>query len=120
MKNKLLEAFPWEYGCIICIFMTKAMYLTAPVVIIVWLRLNERVESINNLAITNNDDSYRANAAALIISRFKINCCKIFHFIPQVPSYLSEEAVYVSHTIFIVETIFFNISLFDSSIRNLS
>jgi len=75
-----LRPYLWKNRSIVSIFMTEAMNLTAPVVIIVWLRLNERVERIYNLTIANNDDSYRAYAATLIVSRFKIYCCKVFHF----------------------------------------
>src|SRR5574344_1634518 len=55
------------------------MYLTAPVVIIVWLRLNERVEIIYYLSISDNDYSNGTNRRTFIISRFEIYCCKIFH-----------------------------------------
>ena len=69
-----------EYRGIIRILTAKAMHLTAPVIIIVRLRLDERVKRIYNLTIAHNDDTYRAYAAALIVGRFEVYCCKIMHF----------------------------------------
>ena len=74
-----LRPYFWETRCIIRVFMTKTMNLRTPIVIIVRLRLDERVERINYLAIANNDDSYRAYAATLIVGRLKIYGCKISH-----------------------------------------
>jgi hypothetical protein len=34
----------WEYWCFLSILTAEAMYLAAPVIIIVWLGLNERIE----------------------------------------------------------------------------
>ena len=48
------------------------MHLTAPVVVIVGLWLDEGVEGIYYLAITHYDDTYRANRTTLIVGRFKI------------------------------------------------
>jgi len=69
-----------EHGRIIGIFAAETMNLTAPIVIIVRLRLDKRIERIYYLTAANNNNTYRANATALIISRFKIYCCKVLHY----------------------------------------
>ena len=68
-----------EDGGIFCVFPAKAMNLRTPVVVVVRLGLNEGVERIDYLAVTNDNDTNRADAAALVISRFKVNRCKILH-----------------------------------------
>ena len=75
-----LSPYFWKNWCIVSIFMTKTMHLATPVVIIVRLWLDKRVERIDYLTTTNNDNSNRAYATALIVCRFKIYCCKILHY----------------------------------------
>ncbi len=67
-----------ENRCVVCVITAQTVYLTTPVIIIVWLRLDERVEGINYLTIPNDDDTNRANTTALIVRSFEIYCCKIF------------------------------------------
>jgi len=69
-----------EDGGVFCVFPAKAMNLRTPVVVVVRLGLNEGVERIDYLAVTNDNDTNRANAAALVVSRFKIYSCKISHW----------------------------------------
>jgi hypothetical protein len=68
-----------EDGGIFCVFPAKAMNLRTPVVVVVRFGLNEGVEGIDYLAVPYNHDTNRADAAALVISRFKVNRCKILH-----------------------------------------
>ena len=68
-----------EDGGIFCVFPAKAMNLRTPVVVVVRLGLNEGVEGIDYLAVPNDNDTNRADAAALVVGGLKINCCKIFH-----------------------------------------
>lgn len=69
----------WEHGCIVRVFMAESVHLTAPIIIIVRLGLDERIERIHYLAITNNDDTNRTDAAPLVVCRFKIYGCKVSH-----------------------------------------
>ena len=66
-------------GCFIRIVATQTMYLTAPEIIIVWLRLDKRVERIYNFSIAYDDYSNGANRRTLVVSCLKIYCCKIQH-----------------------------------------
>ena len=91
-----LRPYIREYGGIVCIFVTKTMHLRTPIVIIVRLWLDERVERIHNLTIANNNNSNRANAAALIVSRFKIYSCKVLHCF---------SSLYLFHILFILPAI---------------
>ena len=68
-----------EDGGIFCVSPAKAMDLRTPVVVVVRLGLNEGVEGIDYLSVTNDNDTNRADAAALVVGGLKINCCKIFH-----------------------------------------
>ena len=69
----------WEHWGILSILTAEAMYLAAPVVVIVRLWLDERIERFYYLAIANNHYANRANGTALVVSRLKIYCCKISH-----------------------------------------
>jgi hypothetical protein len=53
--NKWLYLFPyfWEYGGFFCVLTSKTMYLATPIIIVVGLWLNQRVESIHYLTITH-------------------------------------------------------------------
>ena len=55
------------------------MNLAAPVVVVVRLRLDERVKRIDYLPIAHNDNANAAHAAPLIIGRLKSYCCKVLH-----------------------------------------
>ena len=44
-----------------------------------WLWLDQGIERIHYLTVPHNDNSYRANRRTLIVSRFKVYSCKIFH-----------------------------------------
>ena len=70
-----------EYWCILSIILAESMHLRTPIVIIVRLWLDERIERIYNLTIPDNDDSHRANGTAFVVCRFKIYCCKILHYL---------------------------------------
>ena len=63
----------------VCIRSAKTMHLTAPVVVILWLWLDERVETIHHLTSSNNNHANSAYRRTLIIGGFKIYSCKIFH-----------------------------------------
>ena len=75
-----LSPYVWEYRCIFSIVAAKPMYLTAPVVVVIRLWLDKRVERINYLAIPYDDYSDATNTASLVVSCFKIYCSKIFHY----------------------------------------
>ena len=50
-----------KYGGFLSIFTAETMHLAAPIVIVVGLWLYERIEGIDYLAITHNDDTNRTN-----------------------------------------------------------
>lgn len=85
-----------EYRSIVSIFMTEGMNLRTPVIIIVRLRLDERIERIYNLAIANNDNPHGTYRTPLIVCCFKIYSCKIFHF---------RSSLYLFHILFIFPAI---------------
>ena len=51
----------WEHWCLLRVFATKPMNLAAPVVIIIWLGLDERVERIYYLTVAYDHHTYRTN-----------------------------------------------------------
>ena len=55
----------------------QAMHLSAPVVIIVGLGLDERVELVHNLPVTDNDHSNGAYRRTIIVGGLEIYSCKI-------------------------------------------
>ena len=79
-----------EYWSILCIFLTKAMYLATPIILIVRLRLDERIECIYDFAIANNDNPHRTNTTTLVIGCFKIYSCKVSHdsVLPNIPPFV--------------------------------
>ena len=86
----------WEYWGFLGVFATEPVNLATPVVIIVRLWLDERVERIHNLTITYNDYANGANRTALVVCRFKIYCCKISHYL---------SSLYLFHILFILPAI---------------
>ena len=56
-----LRPYFGEYWCVLSVFLAETMHLRTPIIIIVRLWLDERVERIHYLAITHNDDTYRTN-----------------------------------------------------------
>jgi len=51
----------WEHWRFLCVFATKPMNLAAPVVVIVWLGLDKRVERIYYLTVAYYHHTYRTN-----------------------------------------------------------
>ena len=70
-----------EHGCGGCIGLCESVNLGAAVGIIIGFGQNERVERVGNEAVPNDDQSYGADAAALVVGGFEINGCKVFHFL---------------------------------------
>ena len=68
-----------EYWCIFCIFASKAMNLAAPVIIIIWFRLDQGIERIHNLAISHNHHTNRTNTSPLIVGCLEIYRSKVSH-----------------------------------------
>ena len=68
-----------EYGCILCIFSTKAMHLTTPVVIILRLWLDKRIELIHYLPTPHYHYANRAHRRAMVVGSLKIYGCEVLH-----------------------------------------
>ena len=64
---------------IVRVYSAKTMHLTAPVVVILRLRFDERVEAIHHLTSSYNNHANRAYRRTLIVGGFKIYSCKVFH-----------------------------------------
>ena len=69
----------WENGSLLGILTAKAVNLGTPIVIVVRLWMNERVELIHNLSVPNDDHTNRTYRRTIIVGRFKIYSCKISH-----------------------------------------
>lgn len=78
-KRFYLRPYLWEYGGIVGIVTAQSMHLAAPVIIIVRLWLNKRIERIYYLAIPYNYYTNTTNTASFVVCRFKIYRCKVFH-----------------------------------------
>ena len=67
--NQRLYLFPHlrKYRCIFSVLTSQAMHLAAPIIIIVGLRLDQRIKSIYNLAITHYHYANGANTGSLIV-----------------------------------------------------
>ena len=68
-------------GCIIRISLSKAVYFRIPIAIVVGFRLDEGVERIHYLSITDNHHSHTTYAGPFVVGSFKIYGCKIFHLL---------------------------------------
>ena len=66
-------------GSILGIISTQAVHLTAPVVVIIWLWLDERVEPVSNLTVTHDDDANSADRRPFVVGCFKVYCSKVLH-----------------------------------------
>ena len=67
-----------EDGGILCILRRETMNLGTPIIIIIGLRLNQRVEGIHDLAISDDNHTNGANAGSLVVGSLKIYCSKVF------------------------------------------
>ncbi len=76
------------------IAVAKSVHTLAEIGVIVGHGANERVETIDHLAITHHDHTHRADAGARTVCGFEIYCCEISHNsakiqnfgIPQLPA----------------------------------
>ena len=82
--NQWLYLFPdfWEDGGFLCVLTRETMHLGTPIIIIIGLRLDQRVEGINNLAISDDDHTNGANTGSLVVGSLKISALLVF--IPHV------------------------------------
>ena len=79
----------------------KTMHLTAPVVVILRLRFDERVEAIHHLTTSNNNHANRAHRRTLIVGGFKIYSCKVFHCCKVVSIICSMLVTKYKYTVFL-------------------
>ena len=79
--NEWLNLLPYfgKDWRIVSVFSTKAMNLTAPVVILLWLGLDERIELIHYLPTPHYHYANRAHRRALVVGCLKIYCRKVLH-----------------------------------------
>lgn len=91
----------------VCIRSAKTMHLTAPVVVILRLRLDERVETIHHLTSSNNNHANRAYRRTLIVGGFKIYSCKVFHCCKVVLNICSTLVTKHKDTVFLWHNYFF-------------
>ena len=68
-----------KHRCLLCVSASESMHLRTPIIIIVGLWLNQRVERIHDLTITYNHHANRADAGALVVGCLEINSCKVSH-----------------------------------------
>ena len=66
-------------GSLLSIVSRKTMHPTTSIIIIVGFGLDERIESIGDLAIPHNHHSNRTNACALVVGRLEVYCRKVSH-----------------------------------------
>ena len=77
--NQRLYLLPyfWEDWCLFRILSAEAVDLAAPIIIVVRLRLNQRIERIYNLTIPDYHHANGAHAGPLVVGCFKIDCCEV-------------------------------------------
>ncbi len=87
MGHKRQSLYQWlyllpnhrKYRSLFCVSASESMHLRTPIIIIVGLWLNQRVERIHDLTITYNHHANRADAGALVVGCLEINSCKVSH-----------------------------------------
>ena len=75
--NQRLYLFPdfGKYWGISCIIAAQAMYLTAPIIIVFWFWLDERVKCIYNLFTTYYHDAYRTRSLLAVSKSIAAKFC---------------------------------------------
>ena len=78
--------FPYfrENRRIFSVLRAQSMNLLAIPLIVFRLRVNQTIESIGNLAVTHNNNPHATHAGGALISRFKVYCCKVFHYTTKI------------------------------------
>ena len=74
----------WEYWSSVGVFRPQAVNPLTEPLIVIGLGMNEAVEGIHYLSITNDYHPYTAYAGWLLVGSFEIYCREIFHLILQV------------------------------------
>ena len=79
------DAFPhaWEHRRGLSVLRTQAVHPLAEPRIILRLRMDQAVESIDNAAPAHNDHTDAAHTRRTLIRRLEIYGCKIPHVLPQ-------------------------------------
>ena len=80
--NQWLNLFPnyRKYRSLFCVTTRQSMYLRTPIIIIVGLWLNQRVEGIYDLTITHYHHTNGADTGSLVVGCLKIYTSKEIFF----------------------------------------
>ena len=68
-----------EERCVLRVGLREAMHLRAEVVINFGFGFDERIELVHFNAISINDNAHATHARALVVGRFEIDSCEVFH-----------------------------------------
>ena len=74
-----LPPYLWEYWGFFSIVTGETMHLAAPVVVVVGLRLYQRVEPVGNLTVSDYHHANGAYTGPLVVGRLKVDCSKVLH-----------------------------------------
>ncbi len=74
----------WEYWSSVGVFRPQAVNPLAEPLIVFGLGMDEAVEGIRYLTVTNDHHSHATHAGRLLVGSFEIYCREIFHLILQV------------------------------------
>ena len=78
-QRRNLSPYLGEGGGMTGVTFGKAMHLGAPEVVVVGLRLDERIERIDYLAISYNNNTHRAYTRGFVVGCLKVYSSKISH-----------------------------------------
>ena len=65
--------------CVLRVDLRETMHLRAEVVVNFGFGLDERIELVHFNAIPIDDNAHATHARALVVGRFEINSCEVFH-----------------------------------------
>ncbi len=68
-----------EDGRIFGVFRSQPMHLPAEPLVVLWLRMDQAVEPVNDLSIAHDDNTDAADAARALIGCLEIYRCEISH-----------------------------------------
>ena len=75
LDNTFFQLLPYfgKHWRILSVAFRDAMYPLTPIILVVWLRLDQTVERVSNLPVAYHDYSYGADTRRLLIGRLEVD-----------------------------------------------
>ena len=70
-----------ENGSVFGIFLPQTVHAGGPIILVVRIGLNQRIETVDKLAVADDDNAHRTDARGTVVGCFEINGGEVVHII---------------------------------------